>query len=134
MRVAISADDNKGLDGMVSHHFGRCPYFLLVNIEDGKSISEEIIENPFYAGHQPGMVPQFIQTQGANVMISGGMGGRAIAFFEQFGIATATGASGTARETLERYLAGDLQGAAPCRDQEHQHQGDHNPDCDKHHE
>ena len=123
MRVAISADDNKGLDGMVSHHFGRCPYFLLV-----------IIENPFYAGHQPGMVPQFIQTQGANVMISGGMGGRAIAFFEQFGIATATGASGTARETLERYLAGDLQGAAPCRDQEHQHQGDHNPDCDKHHE
>lgn len=132
MRVAIAADDNKGLDGMVSHHFGRCPYFLLVDIENGEIVGEKAVDNPYYAGHQPGMVPAFIQSQEADVMISGGMGQRAIVFFEEFGIATATGASGTARETLERYLAGDLQGAAPCRDQEHQHQGDR--DCGNHHE
>jgi predicted Fe-Mo cluster-binding NifX family protein len=129
MRIAIAADDNGGLDGMVGHHFGRCPFFLLVDVEDGEIVDEKTVDNPFYAGHQPGMVPEFIQSQGADVMISGGMGRRAIAFFEEFGIATATGAAGSARETLERYLAGDLQGAAPCRDQEHHHHGGHDHDC-----
>ena len=33
MRVSVSADDNKGLDSVVSPHFGRCPYFVLVDIE-----------------------------------------------------------------------------------------------------
>jgi predicted Fe-Mo cluster-binding NifX family protein len=132
MRVAIAAEDNKGLDGMVSHHFGRCPYFLIVNVEEGEILGEDIVENPYYAGHEPGMVPEFIRNQSAEVMISGGMGPRAIAFFEDFDIATATGASGTARETLERYLAGALHGAAPCRDQDHLHPGDRDPNCDRH--
>ncbi len=132
MRIAIAADDNRGLDGTVSHHFGRCPFFLLVDVEDGEIVGDKTVDNPFYARHQPGMVPEFIQSQGAEVMISGGMGRRAIAFFEGFGIATATGAAGSARETLERYLAGDLQGAAPCRDQEHRHHGDHDHDCGRH--
>lgn len=134
MRVAIAAEDNKGLDGSVSHHFGRCPYFLLVDVEDGKVVGEQSIENPYYAGHEPGMVPEFIRSQNATVMVSGGMGRRAIAFFEEFDVATATGASGTARETLELYLAGNLQAAAPCRDHEHHQQAGHDHDCGERHE
>ena len=138
MRIAIAADDNLGLEGMVSHHFGRCPYFLLVDIEDGEITGQEIVENPYYASHQPGMVPSFIQSQKAEVMISGGMGRRAIGFFEDFGIATATGAMGTTRQALEAYLDGVLRGAAPCRDQDPHSHGDHarKGDCEdrgKHH-
>ena len=47
-------------------------------------------------------------------MLSGGMGGRAIQFFEELGIETATGASGTVREALEHFLGGKLKSAAPC--------------------
>jgi predicted Fe-Mo cluster-binding NifX family protein len=78
------------------------------------------------------MVPSFINDQGAEVMISGGMGRRAIAFFEQYGIQTATGASGTTRMALESYLNGTLSAAAPCRESiEHAHDlhkdhGEHN--------
>ncbi|MGD8814576.1 MAG: NifB/NifX family molybdenum-iron cluster-binding protein [Anaerolineales bacterium] len=138
MRIAIAADDNRGLEGMVSHHFGRCPYFLFVDIEDGEITGQEIVENPYFASHQPGMVPAFIQSQNAEVMISGGMGRRAIGFFDDYGIATATGAMGTARQALENYLDGVLRGAAPCRDQDHHSHGDHprKDDCEnrgKHH-
>lgn len=34
MRFAISTDDNKGLESSVSQHFGRCPYFVLVDLEN----------------------------------------------------------------------------------------------------
>jgi predicted Fe-Mo cluster-binding NifX family protein len=55
-------------------------------------------------------------------MLSGGMGGRAIALFEEYGIRPATGATGTVREALTAYLEGDLDAAAPCNESvEHGH-------------
>lgn len=123
MRIAISADDRNGLDSVVSPHFGRCPYYVLVDLDDGEVKSLDTIENPYYTQHVPGQVPGFIQSQGADVMLTGGMGRRAMAFFEEYGIEAVTGASGTVRHSLERYLGGTLRGAAPCRESiEHAHE------------
>jgi predicted Fe-Mo cluster-binding NifX family protein len=122
MRVAVSADDGNGLDGVVSPHFGRCPYFVLVDLEERQVTAVESISNPFYTQHQPGQVPGFIHSHGADVMLTGGMGGRAIAFFQQYGIQPVTGAYGTVRNALEQYLGGNLHGAAPCKESvEHGH-------------
>jgi predicted Fe-Mo cluster-binding NifX family protein len=116
MRIAISADDNNGLDSVVSPHFGRCPYYVLVDLDDRKVSQVDAVENPYYGHHQPGQVPGFIESQGANVMLAGGMGRRAIGFFEQYGIQAVTGATGSVRYALEQYLGGTLQGAEPCRE------------------
>jgi len=123
MRVAISADSNNGLDSVVSPHFGRCPYYVLVDV-DGREVSEvSAVENPCYGQHRPGEVPGFIQSQGADVMLAGGMGRRAVGFFQQYGIQAVTGASGTVRQALEQYLDGALRGAEPCRESvAHEHQ------------
>lgn len=116
MRVAVSVDNNNGLDSVVSPHFGRCPYFVLVDLEGQEVKGVNTITNPYYGHHQPGQVPGFIRSQQADVMLTGGMGGRAIAFFEQYGIQAVTGASGTVRRALEQYLNGELRGAKPCRE------------------
>jgi len=122
MRIAISADDNNGLDSVVGPHFGRCAYFVLVDLEGREVETVQTIANPFYTGHQPGQVPGFVNDHGANVMLTGGMGGRAIAYFQQFGIQPVTGAYGTVRNSLEQYLGGSLMGAAPCKESvEHGH-------------
>jgi hypothetical protein len=43
-------------------------------------------------------------------------------FFQQYGIEGVTGAYGTVRQSVERYLGGQLKGAAPCKEsQEHGH-------------
>jgi predicted Fe-Mo cluster-binding NifX family protein len=84
----------------------------------------ESVENPFYRQHQPGQVPSFIQDKQANVMLTGGMGRRAIEFFQQFNIEPVTGARGTVAQALEQYLGGALEGAAPCPESE-QHHHDH---------
>jgi len=116
MRVAVSADDSNGLGSVVSPHFGRCPYYALVDLDGREVRSVQVIENPYYGNHQPGQVPGFIKGQGAHVMLTGGMGRRAIGFFDQYGIEAVTGAAGTVRHVLEQYLGGALQGAAPCRE------------------
>ena len=116
MRIAVSADDSSGLNSVVSPHFGRCPYYVLVDLEGSEVRQLGTVQNPYYGHHQPGQVPGFIESQGADVMLAGGMGRRAISLFEQCGIEVATGASGTVRRALEEYLGGALQGAAPCRE------------------
>ena len=122
MRIAISAESNEGLESLVAHHFGRCPYFVLVDVNGCEVKAVEVVDNPYVKSHQPGQVPGFINSHNTDVMLSGGMGGRAIQFFQQFGIKTATGAVGTARMALESYLGGELEGAAPCKESiEHGH-------------
>lgn len=134
MRIAVSADSDKGLDSVVSPHFGRCPYYVFVDLEGQNVKQVNAGANPYYGQHAPGVVPEFIHNQGADVMLTGGMGGRAIAFFEQFGVEAVTGASGSVRRALEQYLGGQLQGAAPCHESvEHGHgnvltEGEHEKD------
>jgi predicted Fe-Mo cluster-binding NifX family protein len=125
MRIAVSADNNDGLDSIVSPHFGRCPHFVLVDLDGEEVKIVSTIDNPYYGNHRPGQVPAFIDSQGANVMLTGGMGRRAIMVFEQLGIQPVTGAAGTVRQSLERFLGGTLQAAAPCRESvEHAHEHD----------
>ncbi|MGD8603460.1 MAG: NifB/NifX family molybdenum-iron cluster-binding protein [Anaerolineales bacterium] len=122
MLIAFSAENKNGLESSISHHFGRCPAYILVDLKDGEVQSVKSIDNPFFQDHIPGMVPRFINEQGVNVMISGGMGRRAIEFFEQFGIGIATGAQGSVQFALQSYLDGKLVEAAPCRQSiEHDH-------------
>jgi predicted Fe-Mo cluster-binding NifX family protein len=122
MRIAVSADNKAGLNSVISPHFGRCPYFVLVDLRDHDVIEVREVNNPYYGDHQPGQVPALIHSLGANVMLTGGMGGRAIMFFQQFGIEGVTGAYGTVRQSVEQYLGGQLKGAAPCKEsEEHGH-------------
>lgn len=114
MRIAVSTDTDQGLEAPVSPHFGRCPYYTLVDVEGQTITSVKTVPNPYYPDHVPGVVPEFIHMQGANVMLTGGMGQRAVAFFEQFGIQPVTGAGGTVREAVGQFLKGQLTGAAPC--------------------
>lgn len=122
MRIAVSADNKNGLDSVVSPHFGRCPHFVLVDLAGQQIQAVQELDNPYYGNHEPGQVPALISSLGADVMLTGGMGGRAIQFFQQFGIEGVTGAYGTVRQSVEHYLGGQLRGAAPCHDsQDHGH-------------
>ena len=34
IKIALASEDNKGLDGEMSQHFGRCPYYTMAMVED----------------------------------------------------------------------------------------------------
>ena len=126
MKIAVSLEEDNGLASVVAMHFGRCPYYGFVDVENGEIKDAQIKKNPFFDSHEPGQVPQFIAQEKADVMIAGGMGGRAIDWFNQLGVKAVTGASGILDEVIKSYLSGaEFSGKSPCKDE-------NSGDCGKH--
>ncbi len=108
MKVAISTDS-----GQVSAHFGRCPEFTILQIDDGKIISKEIIPNP---GHHPGFLPQYFEQLGIEAVIAGGGGTRAQMLFAEKNIQFVLGVTGKIDEVIDKLFKGELEGGESlCR-------------------
>ncbi|MFW9938057.1 MAG: NifB/NifX family molybdenum-iron cluster-binding protein [Candidatus Thorarchaeota archaeon] len=101
MKIAISSDS-----GNVSGHFGRAPTYTFITIENNKVVKKEEFPNP---GHTVGSIPDFVHKQGAQYMISGGMGHRAIGFFNQYGIEVIVGVQGKIDDVIKRILSGEIK-------------------------
>jgi len=122
MKIAVATDDEMGLDAVLSHHFGRCPYYIVVDVDDKEIKDVKAVKNPFYESHgQTGEVPNFIHSLGADVIIAGGMGPKAIGIFQQLGIQAVTGASGIVGDVIKSYIHGQIEGAVPCSDHDSSH-------------
>ena len=114
-KIVLTANDNRGLDGEMAMHFGHCSHFVLAHVDsDHRVTATEVHPNPYAEHHEPGQIPEFIHSLGADVVVAGGMGGKAIEWFHQFGIEVATGARSSVAETLNAYLAGTVAGTAAC--------------------
>ena len=110
MKIAIPL-----ANGKLSIHFGHCKQFALLEVDPSsrRILRREDLEAP---PHEPGLLPPWLADQGANVIITGGMGPRAQALFAQEGIKVIVGAPVDTPESIAAsYLAGTLQtGANPC--------------------
>jgi len=119
MKIAVAA-----MGHLVAGHFGHCENFILFDTADGKITAENSIPNP---GHRPGFLPNFLADKGAQVIISGGMGGGAVDIFNERGVEVIIGITGDARSAVEAYLAGNLKSVGSiCHHHEHAHEcGEH---------
>ncbi|MDP8299709.1 MAG: NifB/NifX family molybdenum-iron cluster-binding protein [Candidatus Tantalella remota] len=102
MRIAISTEGDN-----VSAHFGRCPLFTIIDIEEGKVTGKEELSNP---GHDPGFLPRFLHDKGVNCIIAGGMGQRAVQLFSDQGIERVVGVSGPIDDVVDKIANGTLVG------------------------
>lgn len=76
-------------------------------MEDGKIINEEFAIPP---EHEYGSHPRFLQQIGCNVVIAGGMGIKAQALMDNYGIRTIIGVDDIPiKDLIARYLQGDLR-------------------------
>jgi predicted Fe-Mo cluster-binding NifX family protein len=123
--IAIASEDKRGLAGAVSAHFGRCPYYTLVQVDGERIAGARVEQNPHFGQHRPGVVPKFINSLGADAIVAGGMGPRAVQIFQQLGIEVATGAAGMVGDVLASFLQGELKGIVPCQHDHPQSCGDH---------
>jgi len=108
MRVSIPTRDENGLEGIVEQHFGKAPTYTIIDTE-----TDQVIVIPNTSEHMGGvgLPPEYLNQNGVDVMLCGGLGFKAVRMFESYGIKVFVGAGGTVRETFEAWKAGKLQNA-----------------------
>ncbi len=114
MRIAFAAE-GEGINAKLAYHFGRCPYYVFVDLDTNSIKNTTTKENPFFNTHEEGAVPQFIATEKVDILIAGGMGPKAIEWFNKLKITAITTKPREISNVLKDYLAGKLSGAKSCR-------------------
>ncbi|MEW6359564.1 MAG: NifB/NifX family molybdenum-iron cluster-binding protein [Planctomycetota bacterium] len=104
MKIAIPVSEGK-----LCAHFGMARQFAFVDADAKKRQVRgvEILDAP---DHEPGILPRWIRSQGVEIVIVGGMGGRAQGLFAEAGIKCIIGAPEEGPEKLVKdYLNGDIK-------------------------
>jgi len=107
LKVAVSAT-GPSLDASVDPRFGRCAYFVIVDMD---TMQFEALQNSAqYAGRGAGIqAAQTIASKGAQVVLTGNVGPNAYQALSAAGIQIVTGAYGTVREAVMKYKQGELR-------------------------
>lgn len=109
IKIAISSTGND-LESGVDSRFGRCPYFLIVEIEDGKIKEFKAIENT--AAEQAGGAgitsAQIVANEEVKAVITTNVGPRAMGVFQQLEIEIYQG-EGKIKEVIEKFLDEKLE-------------------------
>ncbi len=110
MKIAVSAT-GLGLDAEVDPRFGRCAYFVIVDLE---TMQFEAVENSsaVAAGGAGISAAQMIANKGVQVILTGNSGPNAYRTLSAAGIQVITGAVGKVRDAVDAYKAGRLQPSA----------------------
>ncbi|MDD5094369.1 MAG: NifB/NifX family molybdenum-iron cluster-binding protein [Dehalococcoidia bacterium] len=106
--------------GVLDPHFGHCESFALIDVDVEKKTvtNQQIVASP---GHQPGALPVWLAEKGVNVVIAGGMGGRAIDLFTERGVTVVMGAKAMdPQKAVLEHLKGTLvSSGSACHEHEH---------------
>lgn len=130
MRIA-SPVAKRGNDLLLFPHFGRAPYFAFAEVEDGKLIELEVVENPMKEhehGRGRGVILGLILSRRPDCVIALGMGRSAFEYFREEGIKvyfypSEGGKMPLLQEAIEALLKGELKEASEAIevDDEHMH-------------
>ncbi len=126
IKIAFPSSDKVTIDG----HFGKTKEFAVYTIKETDVIAVNHIVPP---PHVPGSIPSFLSNEDVDVIITGGMGQRAIQMFEHFGIDVILGAVGRIDVNLNEYLGGFLSSQDSTCNHGQQHEHEHNHEgCGNH--
>jgi predicted Fe-Mo cluster-binding NifX family protein len=120
-RVVVPVLDETGEAAKLSPHFGRAPFFAVVEIQSDGRI-EKLSFQPNRSEHfgGGGRPPDIILQFNPNVVITFGMGPRAMRRFQAVGVAVMQATSGTLGEVLHAFAQNELNELTEgCRDARH---------------
>ena len=109
MKIAISST-GKNLESEIDTRFGRCPYFLIVEIEGKKIKDFKAIEN-IAAGQRGGAgitSAEIVAKEKVEALITANLGPRAFSVFEQFKIKIYQG-EGKVDSVVGKFIKGELE-------------------------
>jgi len=109
-RIIIPAKDGNGLNARLSEHFGRAPYFIVIELnEDGSISNVQAVSNE--SEHFGGIgrpTDRLLQFK-PHAVITYGMGPRALSIFQEARVAVLKANADTVKEVVEAYRQNRLE-------------------------
>lgn len=109
-RIVVPAASQEGLNANLAEHFGRAPYFTVVELNDNGDIAN-VKTVPNIGEHAGGMgyTHDHILELQPNAIIVYGMGPRGLNTFQSAGVAVLKANANTVGEVVAAYKDGKLQ-------------------------
>jgi len=95
MKIAVSATGGS-LESLVSERFGRCAYFLIIDSETMKFEAISNLGEKMQGGAGPKAAEQIIK-KGAEIILTGSVGGNAESTLQSGGVKIVSGLSGNVK-------------------------------------
>ena len=122
VKIVIPVVDGSGLSAELSGHFGRAPFFAIVEVGDDRSVLDyRTIPNDSEHFGGSGRPPDRILQLDPDVLITYGMGRRALDIFQNARVAVLRATSNVVGDVIAAYHREELEELTEgCRDARHQ--------------
>ena len=104
MKIAATYDI---ITGTVFQHFGKTQHFRIYEIQNGKVISAQTVDNGGFGHHD---LVGYLKSLGVETLILGNRGQGAIDAMKNGGLAEIPGITGSADQAAEKFAQGTLVG------------------------
>lgn len=110
LRIVVPVSEENGVNSKLSQHFGMAPFYAVVDLDsDGNITSASTIANDSEHFGGVGLPPQRIIQLKPNVLVTYGMGSRALGMFQDAQVAVLRTEAGTVKEVVAAYKNDELQ-------------------------
>ena len=110
VKVVVPVLDEKGMNALLSEHFGRAPFFAVVDInETGEVVDLKTIPNVSEHFGGSGQRADFILQLKPNAIITYGMGPRGLNIYQSVRVAVLRANANTVREVIAAYNKDELE-------------------------
>jgi predicted Fe-Mo cluster-binding NifX family protein len=118
----VPVSDDKGIDAQLSQHFGRAPFYSVIDLDEkGQVTGEKVIPNTSEHFGGVGLPPERILQLKPNALITYGLGTKALRMFQDAGVAVLRTEANTVRDVIKAYNNNELQELTHGCQHTHQH-------------
>jgi len=109
-RIVIPVSEEKGLDSHLSQHFGRAPFYAIIDLdEQGTIIGNGTIANTSEHFGGVGLPPERICQLKPKALVTYGLGSKALMMFQNAGVAVLRTEADTVKDVVTAYKNNQLQ-------------------------
>jgi predicted Fe-Mo cluster-binding NifX family protein len=126
-RIVIPSEDQNGLNASLAEHFGRAPYYTVVDFDEKGEVSNvKAVPNVSEHAGGVGVAPDHILELKPTAVIVYDMGFRAIDIFKNAGVAVLRANANTVDKVVAAYKDDKLQELTEgCGHEQHEHNEHH---------
>jgi predicted Fe-Mo cluster-binding NifX family protein len=121
-KIVIPTENQEGINSQVAEHFGRTPYFTVLELDNGKIVNVCTIANTSeHVGGVGTAFEQIIELKPKAIIVNG-MGPRGISNFTNANVKVLRANTGVVTKLVEAYTAGQLEDLTEgCSEAQHHH-------------